>query len=322
MLALDPGVVDAVWQSFAAYLPEQEVCTHPLGCHRPRICDRDCFEAILFRLVTGCSWDVAGRLGKGSETTLRRRRDEWVVAGAYERLAEEAIGAFDKVIGLDLSDVTVDGSLHKAPCGGEGTGPNPTDRGKTGWKWSIATDANGVPLGWVSAGANRNDCVLLPGTLDAVGALGLLEEIETLHLDRGYDNGVVRRLCRARPRRPRPGPVPQPRHRRGAETTSARHALAGRADQLVAEQLRPAPTQHRPIQLPSSGSAGPGRCLHHHGQAHQMGQALERSSRRLMARALRTENEERRARQVECARSGVEWCEEALTRLNELDRTL
>src|SRR5665811_2305345 len=31
-------------------------------------------------------------------------------------------------------------SLHKAPCGGEGTGPNPTDRAKIGWKWSIATD--------------------------------------------------------------------------------------------------------------------------------------------------------------------------------------
>src|ERR1035437_5894653 len=31
-------------------------------------------------------------------------------------------------------------SLHKAPCGGEGTGPNPTDRAKIGWKWSVATD--------------------------------------------------------------------------------------------------------------------------------------------------------------------------------------
>ena len=66
MLALDPTVVDAVWQSFAAYLPEQVEHRHPLGCHRPRISDRDCFEAILFRLVTGCSWDVAGRLGKGA----------------------------------------------------------------------------------------------------------------------------------------------------------------------------------------------------------------------------------------------------------------
>ena len=81
MLALSPAVVEAVWQAFAAYLPEREEKPHPLGCHRRRISDRDCFEAILFRLVTGCSWDVAGRLGKGGETTLRRRRDEWVKAG-------------------------------------------------------------------------------------------------------------------------------------------------------------------------------------------------------------------------------------------------
>ncbi len=195
MLALDRGVVDAVWRSFSAYLPERLVSDHPLGCHRPRISDRDCFEAILFRLVTGCSWDVAGRLGKGSETTLRRRRDEWLAVGAFGCLVAEAIAGFDKVIGLDLSDVAIDGSLHKAPAGGEGTGPNPTDRGKTGWKWSVATDANGVPIGWVTDGANRNDCVLLPTTLDAVAARGLLVDIETLHLDRGYDNGVVRSAC-------------------------------------------------------------------------------------------------------------------------------
>ena len=192
MLALDPVVVDAVWQSFAAYLPERDEITHPLGCHRPRISDRDCFEAILFRLVTGCSWDVAGRLGKGSETTLRRRRDEWVAAGVCQHLVEEAIGAFDKVVGLDLSDVSVDGSLHKAPCGGEGTGRNPTDRGKTGWKWSVATDTNGVPIGWVSDGANRHDSILLAPTLDDIAQRGLLCDIETLWLDRGYDSGVTR----------------------------------------------------------------------------------------------------------------------------------
>jgi transposase len=146
----------------------------------------------LFRLVTGCSWDVAGRLGKGGETTLRRRRDEWVAAGAFSHLVEEAIKAFDKVIGLDLSEVSVDGSLHKAPMGGEGTGPNPTDRGKTGWKWSIATDTNGVPIGWVTEGANRNDSILLAPTLDDVKQRGLLSDIETLWLDRGYDSNLTR----------------------------------------------------------------------------------------------------------------------------------
>ena len=142
----------------------------------------------MFRLVTGCSWDVAGRLGKGGETTLRRRRDEWVAAGAFQQLVEKAINAFDKVIGLDLSEVSVDGSLHKAPMGGEGTGPNPTDRGKTGWKWSIATDTNGVPIGWVAEGANRNDSILLAPTLDDVKVRGLLADVETLWLDRGYDS--------------------------------------------------------------------------------------------------------------------------------------
>ena len=192
MLALDPSVVDAIWASFGAYLPEQGVCTHPLGCHRPRISDRDCFEAILFRLVTGCSWDVAGHLGKGSETTLRRRRDEWVAAGAFAHLVEEAISAFDKVIGLDFSDVSIDGSLHKAPAGGEGTGPNPTDRAKTGWKWSLATDTNGVPIGWVIDGANRNDSILLAPTLDDIARRGLLSDVETIWLDRGYDSVLTR----------------------------------------------------------------------------------------------------------------------------------
>jgi transposase len=192
MLALEPTIVDAIWQSFAAYLPKRAETAHPLGCHRPRIPDRDCFEAILFRLVTGCSWDVAGRLGKGGETTLRRRRDEWVAAGAFQHLVEEAINAFDKVVGLDLSEVSVDGSLHKAPMGGEGTGPNPTDRGKTGWKWSVATDANGVPIGWVTEGANRNDSILLAPTLDDVKQRGLLSDVETLWLDRGYDSELTR----------------------------------------------------------------------------------------------------------------------------------
>jgi transposase len=31
MLALEPTVVDAIWQSFAAYLPKRGESTHPLG---------------------------------------------------------------------------------------------------------------------------------------------------------------------------------------------------------------------------------------------------------------------------------------------------
>jgi transposase len=102
------------------------------------------------------------------------------------------------VIGLDLRDVAVDGSLQKSPCGGEGTGKNPTDRAKLGWKWSILTERNGIPIGWAIDGANRNDSVMLEPTLDNAGARGLLTDIETIWLDRGYDSDVTRERLAAR----------------------------------------------------------------------------------------------------------------------------
>jgi len=126
-----------------------------------------------------------------SDTTLRARRDEWIDARVFDQLEAQARAAYDRVIGLDLTEVSIDGSLHKAPYGGEGTGPNPKDRGKSGWKWSVASERGGIPIGWAIDGASRNDVRLLEPTLEAVAAVGLLVDIETLHLDRGYDYPVV-----------------------------------------------------------------------------------------------------------------------------------
>jgi transposase len=194
MRALDPEVVDTVWAAVEPLVPVRNE-THPLGCHRPRASNRDCFEVMLVRLVTGCSWEDAERLcgNKVSDTTARARRDEWIEAGLFDAVAAEAIAAYDKVIGLDLSEVALDGSQHKSPAGGEGTGKNPTDRAKLGWKWSVLTDRNGIPLSWAAGGANRNDCELLAPTLAGALRSGLVDDMETIWLDRGYDHDVVRR---------------------------------------------------------------------------------------------------------------------------------
>ena len=127
--ALEREVVDAVWAAVEPLIPPAPE-HHPLGCHRPRVADRLCFWGILIRLVTGCSWvSVEAILEyQVSDTTLRARRDEWIAAGVFDGLRKHAVHAYDRIIGLDLSEVALDGSLHKAPCGGEGTGPNPTDR--------------------------------------------------------------------------------------------------------------------------------------------------------------------------------------------------
>ena len=198
MRALDPEVVDAVWAAIEPHVPKP-VDDHPKGGHRPRIPDRTVFWGILIRLVTGCSWVTAEKLvGYGvSDTTLRARRDEWIAAGVFDSLESEAVQAYDRIVGLDLSETAVDGSTHKAPCGGEGTGKSPVDRGKLGWKWSLLTDRSGIPVAAAFDGANRHDTVLLGPTLDAAADRGLLCDIETLHLDRGYDSAATRRLCAA-----------------------------------------------------------------------------------------------------------------------------
>src|SRR4051812_44077630 len=110
MRALDPEVVDAVWAAVERLLPPPDR-SHPLGCHRPRIDDRVCFEAMLIRLVTGCSWVVVERLCRNqvSDTTLRARRDQWIAAGVFDALEAEALAAYDRIVGLDLSDVAIDG---------------------------------------------------------------------------------------------------------------------------------------------------------------------------------------------------------------------
>ena len=197
MRALDPEVVDAIWAAIEPRVPVP-VDNHPTGGHRRRIPDRVCFGGMLIRLVTGCSWMTAERLldYQVSDTTLRARRDEWVEVGVFDALAAEALEAYDRIVGVDLSDVAVDGSQHKAPCGGDGTGRNPTDRGKLGWKWSLMRDRAGIPVAWATGGANCHDQTLFEPTLKVAEERGLLEDIQTLHLDRGYDTNTVR-VCAA-----------------------------------------------------------------------------------------------------------------------------
>ena len=196
MRALSKTVVDVIWAVVEPLLPEPPL--HPLGCHRRRICDRLCLRGIIIRLVTGCSWESVEHLldGAVSDTTLRSRRDEWEAAGVFDKIAAEAIAAWDRVMGLRLADVCVDGSVHKAPCGGEGTGKSPVDRRKLGWKWSLATDAAGTPIAWAAAGANRNDIMLFEPTMAQIERRQLHHDIDTVHLDRGYIGARVDRAAR------------------------------------------------------------------------------------------------------------------------------
>jgi transposase len=113
-------------------------------------------------------------------------------AGIFAGLLKIAREAHDRIVGLLLRDISVDGCITKAPGGGECAGRSPVDRGKQGMKRSIAVDGGGIPLGRVLAPANRHDSPLLAPTLDELADIGPLPDGITVHLDAGYDSGKTR----------------------------------------------------------------------------------------------------------------------------------
>ena len=190
MPAVPSSIIDPIWEQFCDLLPTRKV-DHPLGCHRPRVPDRVVFDKLVQVLVFGCAYcKIADE--SCSATTLRRRRDEWIDEGIMESLRRIVLDSYDRMIGLDLSDVAVDGCITKAPCGGQKAGKSPIDRGKQGIKRSTVVDANGIPLGAIAAPANRHDSPLLEQTLDTMEVLGELPERVSAHLDRGYDSKATR----------------------------------------------------------------------------------------------------------------------------------
>jgi len=187
MYALDPAVHGPIFETIKQLLPPPP--THPLGCHRRRIADKVCFAGILHRLVTGASWETTEfALGyQVSDTTLRARHNEWVNAGIFEQLAAQAITGYHRLIGLDLNNVSIDGSDHLAPCGGKGPGHSIKHPGRLSWKWCLAVDGNGIPIAGVIDAGNRNDYAMFFPVLDQLAARDLTKSIGALHADRGFN---------------------------------------------------------------------------------------------------------------------------------------
>ena len=90
--------------------------------------------------------------------------------------------------------------------GGENTGPNPTDRGKSGSKRHILIDRSGVPLVVRHSAANVHDSRMLETMLDAVSPIRRPRgrpgrprtRPEKLHADKAYDFDRCREALRQR----------------------------------------------------------------------------------------------------------------------------
>lgn len=184
---------DEIWDRIKVWLPQEQ--PKPKG-GRPRNDDRKMMNAIFYVLRTGCQWKLLPKcIAAGS--SAHDRFQEWRGQGMFEAMWKAGLFEYDALKGIDWEWQSMDGAMTKAPLGGEGTGPNPTDRGKSGSKRSILTDGRGVPLAIDVAGANRPDMKLTGSTLDGI-PIEREDSRQHLCLDKGYDYREVRDALEAR----------------------------------------------------------------------------------------------------------------------------
>lgn len=107
---------DKLWEQIEPLLPARK--RHPLGCHNPRVPDRDAMNAILFVLRTGCQWNALDATGICSCSSAYRRFREWTDAGVFEAFWRKGLARYDGLKGIDWSWLSMDGAMTKAPLAG------------------------------------------------------------------------------------------------------------------------------------------------------------------------------------------------------------
>jgi transposase len=84
---------DELWERIVPLLPPRK--PHPLGCHRPRVEDRQAMDAIFFVRRTGCQWNALHATGICSSSSAHRRFHEWTAAGVFLALWESGLMAYE-----------------------------------------------------------------------------------------------------------------------------------------------------------------------------------------------------------------------------------
>lgn len=110
-------IPDKLWKKLEPLLPPGK--PHPLGCHNPRVPNRNAMDAILFVLRTGCQWNALNATGICSSSSAHRRFLEWTEAGVFTEFWKRGLLEYDKLKGINWSWLALDGGITKAPLGGK-----------------------------------------------------------------------------------------------------------------------------------------------------------------------------------------------------------
>jgi transposase len=198
-----PLVSDELWELIQPLLlpPKPRRFRYP---GRKPVDDRKALTGILFVLKTGIRWvDLPTEMGCGCGMTCWRRLHAWHEAGVWFRLHQVLLHKLDDADRIDWSRAAVDSSFARAFGGVEGSGKNPTDRGRPGVKHHALVDGNGIPLAGDVTAANVPEIKELLPLVDSAGPLD--EETgepqhrpEGVYGDRAYDSEPHREELRER----------------------------------------------------------------------------------------------------------------------------
>jgi putative transposase len=108
-------VPDELWEIIEPILEEHDP---PKSTGRPRVDQRAAFDAIIFRMRSGCQWN---RLPTGEfpdDSSVHRTFQRWIELGVLDLIWERLIEECEEIGGVDFEWQAADGAMGKARFGG------------------------------------------------------------------------------------------------------------------------------------------------------------------------------------------------------------
>ncbi len=198
---MKPLVSEVLWQRLQPLLPPPPPRRFRFPGRKP-LDSRKILTGILFVLKTGIAWDdLPAELGCGCGKTCRHYLRLWHQAGVWRKLHAVLLAELHGADQIDGERALIDAPFAKAPEGGEETGPNPTDRSRSGSKPHVMTDARGIPLAATVTAANVPEVTRVFQVLADRPPVGgkpgpKRQKPDRLQGDRGYDAEPVRQGLR------------------------------------------------------------------------------------------------------------------------------
>ena len=180
-------IPDELWRLIESCLP---ATPRRQGPGRPRADNRAVWNGIWYHLWTGCQWKAIHRTWFGvCSSVIHARLQEWQQSGVFATIMGRLVEFYAERQGIGWTWQSVDSKMSPAPLAADGSGRNPTDRGKQGSKVHLLVDERGAPLALHLTAANQHDKWSAADLILAIVVVRPQQDAGEQHFcaDKGYD---------------------------------------------------------------------------------------------------------------------------------------